>query len=144
MNYTVYDPTTGEIQYVFASENSDLTEQNLAGKTYIAGNYNSRDHYIDSGSVVDKPTAPSIPGLVYQFDYATKTWQINLFLSEQASRQLRNSQLTQVDKINPIWYASLSPEQQAELIVYRQALLAVPQQSGFPAQVEWPAKPAWI
>ena len=144
MNYTVYDPNTGEIQYVFASQNSDLTEQNLSGKTYIAGNYNSRDHYIDAGNVVDKPTAPTEPGLVYQFDYATKTWQINILQSQQASRQLRNSQLNLVDQINPVWYNSFTTEQQSELAVFRQALLDVPQQADFPTQVNWPSKPAWL
>jgi hypothetical protein len=52
--------------------------------------------------------------------------------------------LEDIDRINPIWYASLNTDQQQQLIEYRQALLAVPQQSGFPETVTWPVKPTWL
>jgi pyruvate,orthophosphate dikinase len=35
-------------------------------------------------------------------------------------------------------------ERQVALQEYRQALLAVPQQPGFPDQVIWPTKPSWL
>jgi hypothetical protein len=60
------------------------------------------------------------------------------------TRLVRNQLLAAVDRINPVWWNSLTPQQQQELIVYRQALLDVPQQSGFPTAVSWPAKPAWL
>jgi hypothetical protein len=81
---------------------------------------------------------------VFDFDYSTRTWQINTSRSEQSSRQLRNLELQLIDKINPVWYNSLTNEQQQELAQYRQALLDVPQQSGFPITVNWPAKPTWL
>jgi hypothetical protein len=46
--------------------------------------------------------------------------------------------------VNPIWYASLTTEQQTQLADYRQALLDVPAQSGFPENVSWPNKPGWL
>jgi hypothetical protein len=52
--------------------------------------------------------------------------------------------LQDVDAITAVWYNSLGQQQQAELQAYRQALLAVPQQAGFPLQVEWPPKPVWL
>jgi Phage tail assembly chaperone protein len=67
----------------------------------------------------------------------------NLEISNQL-RSFRNQLLSAVDRINPVWYASLGAQEQTDLVVYRQQLLDVPQQAGFPTQVEWPAKPAWL
>jgi len=144
MNYTIYNSSTGEIQMTFSSLDSELTQQNLNGRAWIPGNYTSADHYVRNGEVQAKPGRPDIPGQVFDFDYHTRTWQINTSRSEQSSRQLRNLQLQDIDKINPVWYATLTSEQQHELATYRLALLAVPQQNGFPVLVNWPAKPTWL
>jgi hypothetical protein len=69
---------------------------------------------------------------------------MNRLFSTVKSRQYRDTLLSQIDKINPIWYASLTAQQQQELATYRQALLDMPQQTGFPESVEWPAKPTWL
>jgi len=49
-----------------------------------------------------------------------------------------------VDTMNPIRYAALTDEQKAEIATYRTALLAVPQQAGWPTDIEWPTKPSWL
>ena len=60
-------------------------------------------------------------------------------------RNLRNKQLVDnVDSYNAIRYASLTTEQQQELATYRQALLNVPQQTGWPTTITWPTKPSWM
>lgn len=50
---------------------------------------------------------------------------------------------TEVDPIvsNPLRWASMTAEQQQEWVDYRQALLDIPQQAGFPHDVVWPTKP---
>jgi hypothetical protein len=50
---------------------------------------------------------------------------------------------TEVDPIagNALRWAGLSDEQRQAWADYRQALLDVPQQSGFPHNVTWPSKP---
>ena len=60
------------------------------------------------------------------------------------SRRIRDQLLSLVDQVTPVWYASLTPEQQQDLQAYRQALLAVPQQAGFPTDIQWPTKPTWL
>jgi len=60
------------------------------------------------------------------------------------ARKQRNQLLEIIDKINPVWYGTLTDEQKQELVVYRQALLDVPQQPGFPATISWPEKPSWL
>jgi hypothetical protein len=63
-------------------------------------------------------------------------------LSEQA-RLTRNNLLSQLDSIvsNPLRWASLSQQQRDEYADYRQTLLDVPQQSGFPTEINWPTLP---
>lgn len=50
---------------------------------------------------------------------------------------------TEVDPIvsNPLRWGSLSDEQQLAFTVYRQNLLDIPDQEGFPHNVVWPTKP---
>jgi len=64
---------------------------------------------------------------------------------EDGARNARDQLLRDnVDTMNPIRYTSLTADQQAEIATYRQALLDVPQQSGWPTAIEWPTKPTWL
>lgn len=59
-------------------------------------------------------------------------------------RETRDRRMSaQVDPVisNPLRWASMSAEKQSEWTAYRQALLDVPQQAGFPHNVVWPTKP---
>jgi len=63
-------------------------------------------------------------------------------LAAQARAQ-RNALLSEVDSIvgNPLRWASFTTEQQTAWANYRQALLDVPQQPGFPNTINWSNKP---
>ena len=137
--YTVYNPATGQIYYTITG----VTEDYFKTESYIPGEYNDRDHYID----VDTKTAiakPQMPSADYVWSWDNKSWQLDLMLASISIRQERNNQLSMIDRVNPVWYATLMAEQQAELAVYRQALLDVPQQADFPANIAWPTKPTWL
>ena len=43
---------------------------------------------------------------------------------------------------NPLRWADLSPEKQQEWADYRRSLLDLPEQEGWPHDIEWPIKPA--
>ena len=68
-------------------------------------------------------------------------------LDEAAARAVRGERdmrlATEVDPIagNALRWAALSAEEQAAWAVYRQALLDVPEQAGFPDNVTWPERP---
>lgn len=47
-----------------------------------------------------------------------------------------------VDRINAIRWETMTEEQKSAWRTFRQAMLDVPAQSGFPWDVEWPATPA--
>lgn len=67
---------------------------------------------------------------------------INMTEKESEARQHRNVLLRKnVDSINPTRWELLSNEDKNKLIAYRQALLDVPQQSGFPETINWPVMP---
>jgi hypothetical protein len=61
----------------------------------------------------------------------------------QQARWKRNALLQEIDNIvsNPLRWASFSQTQQTAWADYRQALLDVPQQAGFPNTITWPIKP---
>jgi len=64
---------------------------------------------------------------------------------DYVQRKLRDQLLRDnVDTMNPIRYAGLTNEQQAEIAQYRTDLLNVPQQAGWPTDVNWPTKPSWL
>jgi hypothetical protein len=65
-------------------------------------------------------------------------------LEEKTSRirSKRDGQLRRnIDIINGPRWSAMTPEKQSEWMSYRQALLDVPQQEGFPDNVIWPVKP---
>ena len=144
MTYTIYNPATGQILELFSTSDGVESSLVLANSTYIQGSYDSNMYYVDQGQAVLKPTRPLNNYGAYYFDYATKTWQLDQAQLNSMMRQQRDQLLTQVDRVNPVWYASLSTDQQTQLQQYRQALLDVPQQASFSESVEWPAKPTWL
>lgn len=137
--YTVYNPVTGEIiQYLMHHEKPENTN-------WIIGKYLPTDYYVD---VVNKVAValPAKPIGDYTFDYTSKTWLPTPvpLPTEPEVRRERDFRLKAVDNVSPVRWASLTTEQQQELQTYRQALLDVPSQSGFPTAVEWPIKPLWL
>ena len=143
MKYTIFNPITGQIQSTMSFSDVETANLNLDGKSYIQGDYSSRDYYIDQTQPVQLPAKPQ-DELEYHFDWAAKVWTIDQDRSMSTVRQQRNNLLSTVDRINPVWYASLTQDQQQELVAYRQQLLDVPQQAGFPTDIVWPAKPTWL
>jgi len=126
MNFTIYNPATGEILYNFTCNDQATADANLTNCNFVEGNYSAELYYIEN----NQPIA--------------KTRQLDINILTQSVRKNRNQQLDIIDRINPVWYASLTSEQQTDLVVYRQQLLDVPQQAGFPTEIEWPSKPAWL
>lgn len=61
-------------------------------------------------------------------------------------RLFRDSLLQDLDTFisNPLRWNGFTEAEQQALAAYRQALLDVPQQDGFPDAVDWPAKPEFL
>jgi hypothetical protein len=142
--FTVYDPTSGKIISNFFTNDPSLIQLNVGSSSYIQGKYNGSEYYIQDGQPVAIPADPSSGVLSYQFDYNTKSWALNIPTTEQNVRLQRNGRLLDVDNVSALRLSLLTDAQKQELIDYRQALLDVPQQSGFPTDVSWPNKPTWL
>jgi hypothetical protein len=136
MNYTIYNPDSGHILHTLS-----VSDDSVPSEPYIVGDYSAATHYVVDHNVVAKPARPEGE---YDFDYDTKTWQLNQEATKNIVRYQRNQRLVAVDRVNPVWYASLTSQQQSELAQYRQCLLDVPQQPGWPESVTWPRQPTWL
>lgn len=143
MIYTIYDPVTGQIIRTLTTADPVQAQVNLQGQNYINGRYNNQ-YYIDQNQAVLKTPDPSTDTQKYSFDYATKTWQVDSDLSQQAIIDQRDKLMESVSAVSAVQYSLLTTQQQQELQTYYQALLAVPNQLGFPNTVSWPTKPGWL
>jgi len=97
----------------------------------------------DTDTTIDNDAVMALIGTGFTA-YVPPT-QAELDASTAASvRADRDARLTEVDAIagNALRWADLTSAKQAEWSTYRQALLDVPQQSGFPADITWPTKPS--
>lgn len=87
-------------------------------------------------------TVPGVVRVLSEQDYLSML-ETEMANKENQVRAHRDFLLiTEVDTFNPIrWEAATELEKEA-VRVYRAALLAVPQQEGFPWTVEWPQPPS--
>lgn len=116
MNVEINHPDFGWIPYTLDPADTDTTIDNDAVMSLIGDDF-----------------TPYVPPTQAELDAA---------LSEQI-RDKRDGLLVELDAFvgNPLRWATLSTEQQDAWAVYRQALLDVPQQAGFPHNVTWPTEP---
>lgn len=97
------------------------------------------DCYLKDGEIT--PKGPK-PGLYYVFNYTTGAWELDLNSAEGAALAKRDQLLREgPDRINPLWWASMTADQQQAWTQYRQLLLDVTEQPGFPLEIIWPTKP---
>jgi len=74
--------------------------------------------------------------------YDPKSDPVAIVKKEKSVRDFRDETLKlSVDTLNPIRWAALSTEQQEAWTTYRQALLDLTDQPGFPFEIVWPTKP---
>lgn len=120
MNVEINHPDYGWIPYTIDPTDTDMTIDNSALRDLIGDNYSA---YV-------APTQEELD--------ATAASQV---------RYERDLKLTsEVDPVvsNPLRWADLSSQEQADVSAYRLSLLDVPSQSGFPSTVSWPTKPSCL
>jgi len=97
----------------------------------------------DTDTTIDNDAVMALIG----DDFAAYVPPTQAELDAAAAAQVRadrDGRLTEVDAIagNALRWAALDADTQAAWSTYRQALLDVPQQSGFPHDITWPTKPS--
>lgn len=74
-----------------------------------------------------------------RWEFAMQTWTMPVDAAGNDARTERNRLLREhCDSMNPMRWIAMTATEQQSWTDYRQALLDVPQQPGFPSSVEWP------
>ena len=115
----------------------DLT---LNGVTETVGYIADKDDIAETGQWVYAQIMSGDAGEIE--DYSPPAPPTDEYLAEMA-RNERGSRLRYLDTIltNPLRWAAYSEEQQTVISKYRQDLLDVPAQTGFPQEINWPVSP---
>jgi len=95
----------------------------------------------DTDTTIDNDAVMALIGTDFAAYVAPTAEELAATAAAQVRSQ-RDQLLLEVDAFvgNPLRWAALSSDKQAEWATYRTALLDVPQQAGFP-DVTWPTKP---
>lgn len=137
-NFIIYN-AEGKILRTGTCLDSDIRYQNGQDEYLLEGKADYATQYIENEIVVDLPTKPNGE---FFFNYTTKQWEFNREVAEKKILKQRDKLLSEgPDRINPIWWNSMTPIQQQEWIYYRQALLDITDQAEYPEFVMWPQPP---
>ena len=96
----------------------------------------------DTDTTIDNDEVMALIGTDFAAYVAPTQAELDAALAAEV-RADRDGRLTEVDAVagNALRWAALDAETQAAWATYRQELLDVPQQTGFPSTVAWPTKP---
>ena len=95
--------------------------------------------YFDGTSIVDMPPKPSGE---YKFNYTTKEWEFDRAVAEANALAKRDKLLADgPDRISPLWWSTMTEQEQQSWTKYRQDLLDITTQQGYPESIIWPTKP---
>ena len=96
----------------------------------------------DTDTTIDNASVMALIGTGFAAYVAPTQAELDAALAAEV-RSNRNRRLAEVDAVagNALRWAALDADTQAAWSLYRQELLDVPQQTGFPNDVVWPTKP---
>lgn len=133
--YAIYSPQ-GEILRSVVCAETEIANQLNATEQYIETDI--IDGYVEHGTVHHFPEPRPEP--FYQYDVSTKAWVDPRSVADLLfiARIDRDELLAQTDWTQ---LPDVPDTTRTKYQAYRQALRDVPQQSGFPTDIDWPTKP---
>lgn len=138
-SFIVYE-SNGRIIRTGSCIDSDFELQAQQGEVILEGEATFGANYIENGTVQPMPKKPEGE---YVFDYKTKSWSLDEESTIRAVYSKRDQLLKNgPDRINPMRWSAMSQEDQNAVADYRQALLDITNQSGYPTNIEWPEIPS--
>lgn len=133
--YICYSPDTGEIIRRSVRSDDDPAPEKEGTVTLEVDELPPKNGYVKNGVIKVRPPAP---GDSYYWDTDKEQWVVDValkrsYIRQKRARYLQASDWTQLPDV-PL-------ESRAAWAEYRQALRDVPEQPGFPVNVEWPVPP---
>lgn len=100
----------------------------------------------DTDTTIDNTALVALIGSDYSAYVAPTQEELDAIAAADIREERDRRLVSEVDPIvsNPLRWADLSSQEQADVSAYRLALLDVPSQSGFPSTVSWPTKPSCL
>ena len=97
----------------------------------------------DEDTTIDNEEVMALIGTDFAAYVAPTQAELDAATAAQVRSERDNILVTVVDPLvsNPLRWADLTSDKQAEWSQYRTDLLGVPQQAGFPTNITWPTKP---
>jgi len=97
----------------------------------------------DTDTTIDNDEVMALIGTDFAAYVAPTQAELDAATAAQVRSERDNILATVVDPLvsNPLRWADLTSDKQAEWSQYRADLLGVPQQAGFPTDITWPTKP---
>lgn len=97
----------------------------------------------DTDTTIDNDEVMALIGTDFAAYVAPTQAELDASAAAQVRSERDNILTTVVDPLvsNPLRWADLTSDKQAEWSQYRTDLLGVPQQAGFPEDITWPTKP---
>lgn len=139
INYSIYKVDTGEIITRGTSTIKEDIYPLLTPETNVVFDASTNYSYVENGEIVSMPEKP---GIDYIFSYTEKKWVKDLDGMEKRALKLRDQLLAEgPDRISPMWWASMTTQEQAAWTQYRQDLLDITGQADYPEFIVWPIKP---
>ena len=140
MSYTLYDKKTNSIIGIVSNP------QDYPGASFVKGNYDTNDYVVVDGEFVRKAKMPSTKASwhVYTYKHSTNSYELDIPGTSNNAKRLRKELLKNVDKVNPIWLASMNAVQQLQVANYRQDLLDITKQENYPVDIVWPVVPYFL
>ena len=137
-NYIVYN-NLGKIIRIGTCLDGDFLYQAGQDEYVLEGHADPDLYYIVDNVIVELPAKPSEN---HYFDYSTKQWVFNFELADSKAKYTRDRLLAEgPDRISPVWWSSMTEQEQQAWTFYRQALLDITEQSEYPEFIVWPIKP---
>lgn len=137
INFIVYSEL-GQILRFGSCPDELFSMQARDGESILEG-VGAENLYVVEGELTELPEKP---GDFYDFNYSTKQWELNAGRAAVIAIAIRDQLLKDgPDRISPLWWSSMTPEQQQAWTTYRQDLLDITQQPGYPNAIIWPIKP---
>jgi hypothetical protein len=96
----------------------------------------------DTDTTIDNDAVMALIGTDFTAYVAPTQSELDAALADEV-RSDRDYRILTVDQVvsNPLRWAGLTADKQAEWSQYRTDLLGVPQQAGFPNTITWPTRP---